>query len=128
EKSSIFIPLNELKENQKTLFNIILEGTISNITDITASVLAVNTQGSDYKVMDAEVVCDIKQKDDYYTLTPQGRVHGKAFAIKIDSNATSTAYIKVNAVIVRCRAEGPNRNLLSRQNQLTNLLRQQQKR
>ena len=128
EKSSIFIPLNELKENQKTLYNIILEGTISNITDITASVLAVNTQGSDYKVMDAEVVCDIKQKDDYYTLTPQGRVHGKAFAIKIDSNASSTAYIKVNAVIVRCRAEGPNRNLLSRQNQLTNLLRQQQNR
>ena len=121
EKSSIFIPLNEVKENQKTLYNVLLEGTISNTTDITASIVAVNPLGSDYKLIDSEVVCTIDRKDDYYTLTPQSRIHGKAFAIKIETVASTSAYIKINSVIVRCRAEGPTRNLLSKQNPLKGL-------
>ena len=115
-KSSIFIPVNEVAENQKTLYTAIVDGAADTTSSFVGKFSAVNVTGNEYLLVDATVSADVNKKDDFYTITPQSRVHGKAFVVRIESASTNTTYIKIKGIIVRARSEAPNRNLLSKQN------------
>lgn len=120
-KSVIFIPVNEISENQKTMYTTILDGSVNDVASVTGKFSAVNTTGSNYVLIDSSVSGTTDKKDDYYTITPQDRIHGKAFVVKIESSSANTAYLKINGIIARVRSEAPTRNLLSKQNPLKGL-------
>jgi len=114
-KSHIFIPFNEVSHNQKTMYSALLNGTSSSAADLTTKFYAVKVTGDSYVLLDAGIDGVVEKKDDYYTLTPQDRLHGKAFVIKISSTASNTSYIKINGVIARLRAQSPIREMKGQQ-------------
>ena len=122
-KSHIFIPFNEVPHNNKTLYSAVLNGTSLSAVDLEAKFYAVSVTGNKYILLDTPLDGTVDQKDDFYTLTPQGRLHGKSFVVKVSTLATNTSYVKINGVIARMRTESPKREMRGQQ-QMKKLMQQ----